>query len=62
MYALGLQTVDAVTRGLLWRLLAFNSTRISTQTVRHESTYIIIFLTRHNKSVIDDEYDVKSDI
>ena len=26
-----------------------NNTRVSAETVRHESTYIILFLTRHNE-------------
>ena len=29
-------------------------TRVSAETVRHESTYIILFLTRYNKSIDDD--------
>ena len=28
-----------------------NNTRQSAETVRHESTYIILFLTRHNESI-----------
>ena len=28
-----------------------NNTRVSAETVRHESTYIILFLTRHNGSI-----------
>ena len=27
------------------------------ETVRHESTYIILFLTRHNQSINDDKND-----
>ena len=34
-----------------------NNTWVSTETVRHESTYIIIFLTRLNKSMNDDKND-----
>ena len=34
-----------------------NNTRVSAETVRHESTYIILFLTRHNKSINDDKND-----
>ena len=34
-----------------------NNTRVSAQTVRHESTYIILFLTRHNVSINDDKND-----
>ena len=29
-----------------------------TETVRHESTYIILFLTRYNESINDDKHDV----
>ena len=36
-----------------------NKTRMSAETVRHESTYIISFLTRHNESI---NYDKKDDI
>ena len=32
-----------------------NNTRVSTETVRHEITYIILFLTRHNESIYDDK-------
>ena len=51
-------------RGLFWCLFLElrsnegnkyqNNTRVGTETVRHESTYIILFLTRHNKSINDD--------
>ena len=34
-----------------------NNTRVSAETVRHESTYIILFLTRHNESINDDRND-----
>ena len=34
-----------------------NNTRVSAETVRHESTYIIWFLTRHNESINDFEND-----
>ena len=34
-----------------------NNTRVSAETVRHESTYIILFLTRRNESINDDEND-----
>ena len=30
-----------------------NNPRVSAETVRHESTYIILFLTRHNESIND---------
>ena len=32
-----------------------NNTRVGTETVRHESTYIILFLTRHNEHINDDK-------
>ena len=31
--------------------------RVSAETVRHESAYIILFLTRHNESINDDKND-----
>ena len=34
-----------------------NNTRVSAGTVRHESIYIILFLTRHNESINDDKND-----
>ena len=34
-----------------------NNTRVSAETVRHESTYIILFLTRHNESINDYKND-----
>ena len=34
-----------------------NNTRVSVETVRHESTYIISFLTHHNESINDDKDD-----
>ena len=34
-----------------------NNTRVSVETVRHESTYIIQFLTPHNESINDDKND-----
>ena len=34
-----------------------NNTRVSAETVRHESTNIILFLARHNKSINDDKND-----
>ena len=34
-----------------------NNTRVSTETVRDESTYIILFLARPNVSIIDDKND-----
>ena len=35
----------------------YNNTRVSAETVRHESTYIILFLTRHNESTNDNIND-----
>ena len=61
MYALAWRTVYALTRGLFWCLYPElrssegnkhqNNTRVSAKTVRHKSTYIILFLTRHNESI-----------
>ena len=36
---------------------AKNNNRVGAETVRHESTYIILFLTRHNESINDDKND-----
>ena len=65
MYALEWRTVSALTRGLFWCLCPElrsnegnkhqNNTRVSAETVRHESTYIILFLTRLNESINDDK-------
>ena len=62
MYSRG-ELVYAPTRGLFWCTFPElgsnegnkhqNNTRVSTETVRHESTYIILFLTRHNDSIND---------
>ena len=61
MYVLAWQTVYALTRGLFWCLFPElrsnegnkyqNNTRVSTWTVRHKSTYIILSLTWHNESI-----------
>ena len=58
-----------LTRGLFWCLFPElrsnegnkhqNNTRVSAETVRHESTYIILFPTRHNESI---NYDKKDDL
>ena len=63
----GAKCNTALTRGLFWCLFPElrsnegnkhqNNTRVSAETVRHESTYIILFLTRHNKSINDDKND-----
>ena len=67
MYILELRTVSALMRGLFLCLFPElpsneenkhkNNTRVSAETVRYLSTYIILFLTRHNESIIDDKYD-----
>ena len=61
VYVLEWRIVSALTRGLFWCLFPVlrsnagnkyqNNTRVSAETVRHESTYIIVFLTRHNESI-----------
>ena len=62
MYVLEWRTVYALTRGLFWclfpsfgatREINQNNTRMGPWIVRHESTYIILFLARHNGSIID---------
>ena len=50
MYILSWRTVSALTRGLFW-CKHQNNTRVSTETVRHESRYIILFLTWHKESI-----------
>ena len=67
MYVLEWRIVSAPTRGLFWCLFPElrsnegnkhqNNTRVSAETVRHESTYIILFLTRHNESINDGRND-----
>ena len=67
MYVLDWRTVSALTGGLFWRLFPElrsnegnkyqNNTRVSTETARHESTYIILCLTRLNESINDDKND-----
>ena len=66
MYALEWRTVSTLTKGLFWCLFPEllsnegnehqNNTRVSAEIVRHESTYIILFLTRHNDDKNDDLY------
>ena len=63
MYVLAWRTACALTRVLFWCLFPEfrsnegnkhqNNTRVSAQTVRHKSTYIILFLTWHNESIND---------
>ena len=64
MNVLEWRTVSALTRGLFWCLFPElrsynykhqNNTRVSAETVRHESTYIMLFLTRHNEPLNDDK-------
>ena len=67
MYVLEWRTVSALTRGLFLCLFPElwidegnkhkNNIRVITETVRRESTYIILFLTRHNASINDDKKD-----
>ena len=59
--------VSALTRGLFWCLFPElrsndgiehqNNTRVSAETVRYKSSYIISFLTRHTDSINDDGND-----
>ena len=61
MYVLEWRTASVLTRGLFWCLFPElrsnegnkhqNNTRVSAETVHHESTYIISHLTRHNESI-----------
>ena len=46
-----------ISRGATQRNWYQNNTQVSTETVRHKSTYIILFLTRHNESITDDKHD-----
>ena len=55
MYVPKWRTVSALTRGLL--LYHKNNTRVSAETIGHENEYIILFLTRHNEYMNDDEND-----
>ena len=67
MYVLDWRTVSVLTRGLFWCLFPElrsnegnkyqNNTRMSTETICHESIYIILFLTRHNESINDYKND-----
>ena len=67
MHVLEWRTVSALTIGLF---LCFfpelrsnewnkhkNNTWVSAETIRYESTYIILFLKRHNESINDDKND-----
>ena len=60
MYALEWRIVSALTKGLFWCLCLNklqNNTRGGAETVRHKSTYIILFFTGHNKSINDYKND-----
>ena len=62
MYVLEWRTFSALTRGLFLCLFPEgnkykNITGMSAETVRGESTYIILFLTGHNVSINDDKND-----
>ena len=43
--------------GFATREINTKITRVSTETVHHESTYVILFLTRHNDYINDDKND-----
>ena len=68
MYVLQWRTVSVLTTALFWCLFPelrsneenkhHNNTRVSAEIVRDESTYIILFLTRHN----DDKMMMKTTI
>ena len=65
MYVLKWRIFSVLTRGLFLCLFPKlgsnegnkhkNNTQVGTETVRHESTYIILFLTQHNESINDDK-------
>ena len=67
MYVLSWRTVSAPTRGLFWYLFPKlqsnkgnkhqNNTLVSAETVHHESTYNVLFLTWHTESINDDKND-----
>ena len=67
MYVLEWRIVSALLRGLFLCLLSQlrsnkgnkhkNNTRVSVETVHHESIYAILFLTRHNESINYDKID-----
>ena len=67
MYVLEWRTISALTGDLFWCLFPElrnnkgnkhkNNSRASAETVRHKSTYIILFLTRNNESINDDKND-----
>ena len=53
MYLLVWRTVSASREGY-FGVSRENNTRVSAETVRQESTYIILFLARYNESINDD--------
>ena len=67
MHVLKWRTVSALTKGLVCCLVLElrsnevnklqNNTRVSAETVRNESIYIIVFLIRHNDDKNDDKND-----
>ena len=67
MYVLERPTVSTPMRGLFWCLFPKlrsneankqqNNSRVSAETVSHESIYIILLLARHNESINDDKND-----
>ena len=69
MYLLEWRTVSALTRGSFLCLFPElrsnegnkykNNTRVSAETVRHESAYIISFLTRHSASINHNKTTIK---
>ena len=68
MYVLEWRIVSSLTKELFWCLFPElrsnkgnkyqNYTRMSAETIRHKSTYVILFLTRHNESI--NEYKTTS--
>ena len=67
MHVIEWRIVSALTRGLFWCLFPElrsnkgnkyqNNTRVNTETIRHESTYIILFLTWYNEFINNDNND-----
>ena len=65
MYVLEWRNVSALTRVLFWSIFPElqsnegnkhqNDTRVSAETVHQESTYIILFLARHNEFINDNK-------
>ena len=65
MYVLEWSTVSVLIRRLFWYLfpelqsndgnIYQNNTQVNAEAVRHKSTYVILFLTWHNKSINDNK-------